>query len=171
MQTWLEDARVRERGWTLQNLNGRLEMIEGRLEPDQLLKLHFQNNIYVSSGHGEAWCLPAFDAKCAGNRLIHIPWGGSADFDSPSDVRVPYRLEPAHPSYNWGEDARWAEYNVDDLAEALVRAKPPTSYVRSADFEDRFSLASVGLLMRQLVMEVARSAPRARRYFEERLTP
>lgn len=167
LKRWLDDSEVRANGWTMQTLNGKLEMISGRLSPNNLLKLHFDNNIYVCSSHGEAWCLPAFDAKCAGNRLVHIPWGGTADFADPEDVSVPYRLEPAHPSYKWGEDARWADYNVDDLAIALRKVRPPTCYGRTVRFQERFSLEAVGERMRNLVISVASRVPQARKYLEQ----
>ena len=129
-----------------------------------VLKLHFEHNIYVAAGHGEAWCLPAFDAVCAGNGLVHVPWGGTDDFAPPGAPRVPYRLGPVHPSYGWEPDARWAEYEVGDLAQALRQARAPAAHARSEEFENRFSLEAVGARMRELVLQVARRTPQAHEY-------
>lgn len=165
---WLADGQVRRNGWTWETLVGRLEMIEGRVDPDKLLKLHFDNNIYVCSSHGEAWCLPAYDAKCAGNRLVHVPYGGTEDFAEPGrgDLEVPFRLAPVHASYGWPEDCQWADYDVDALAVALQHAHAPEEYVRSARFSETFSLQAVGKQMRALLLDTLDSVPKARAYLE-----
>lgn len=164
LKLWLDDATVKQNGWTMAALAGKLEMVEGRTGRDQIVRLHFENNIYVSPSHGEAWCLPAFDAKCAGNRLVHVPYGGTDDFDDPTDVRVPFRMAPAHPSYRWGDGAQWADCEVDELAACLRRVEPPAAYGHSQSFVEGFSAAAVGRKMRALVLEVAQAVPEARKF-------
>jgi len=170
LQHWLADDRVVLNGWDMTNLVGKLQMIEGRLKPSEITKLHFDNNIYVSSSHGEAWCLPAFDAKVAGNRLVHVPYGGTADFDDPQDERVTYGLAPAHPSYNWEPDAKWADYRMEELMLALQRARPPERYERSERFESAFSLEACGVQMVSLIMHHLQGRfAKAHRHYERLL--
>jgi glycosyltransferase involved in cell wall biosynthesis len=168
LKVWLCDPKVQDNGWTMDNLQGHLSVIEGRLSAKAVLKLHFDNNIYVSPSHGEAWCLPAFDAKVAGNALVHVPYGGTADFACAGDEEVPFRMAPAHPSYKWGEGAQWADYDVEDLGEALRRVCAPSSYWRQPGFEQEFSLEAVGRRMKCLLMDVAGRVPAAAAYYLER---
>ena len=113
--------------------------------------LHLENNIYVSASHGEAWGLPAYDAKLAGNRLVYVAWGGVCDFAADEDIAVPCELEPVHGSYRWEHGARWAGYQLSDLVEGLQRARLPESFARPAGFEEKFSMRAVGEKMRILV--------------------
>jgi len=155
-------------GWTMQNLVPHLHMWEGREPQHKILKLHFDNNIYVSPGHGEAWCLPAFDAKCAGNRVIHVPYGGTEDFCGGDDLGVRYELGEIHSSYNWEPGAQWANYHVFDLATAMMNADPPTEFCRTDEFEQRFNMKSVGEQMLELALDVARVIPKAHEYLKEK---
>jgi glycosyltransferase involved in cell wall biosynthesis len=149
------------------SLERRIRIVEHVLPPGGIVKLHFDHNIYVSSSHGEAWCLPAFDAKLSGNRMIHVPYGGTADFDSEDDVRIAYQPGPVDPSYHWTEGAAWAEYSLADLAAALAAVRAPTGFVRPDSFAARFSLAAVGAQMAERVIHVARHSldPQAGAYY------
>ncbi len=138
-------------GWTLKSASKHIALISGRLRRSKIVQIHHENNIYVSASSGEAWGLPAFDAKLAGNTLVYVPYGGVADFAEASDIAIPYELGPAHPSYRWERDAKWASYRLEDLAEALKRAEPPPVFRRPPDFERRFSMTAVGQQMRNLV--------------------
>lgn len=143
-------ARESQNGWTLASARKHIALIEGRLRRSKIVQIHHENNIYVSPSSGEAWGLPAFDAKLAGNTLVYVPYGGVADFAESSDIAIPYELTPAHPSYRWEQSAKWAACRLEDLAEALTRAAPPLVFRRPPDFE-RFSMAAVGQRMRDLV--------------------
>lgn len=138
----------------------------------KILQLHFDHNLYVLPSHGEAWALPAFAAKLAGNRLVHVPYGGSADYCETEDVAVPYRMEGVHPSYGWEPDAEWAGYSIEALAGALRKAEPPSAYVRPAHYERAFGMETVGRQMAGLVLEqVSRTDEKAAAYLKERLCP
>lgn len=138
----------RHRGWTADNIGSHVKLVGERLKHSQIVGLHMQNHIYVSASHGEAWGLPAFDAKRAGNRLVYIPWGGTVDFAEPDDVQVPFMMSDAHQSYRWEHGAQWASSSIEALAEALAQATPPASFAAPSDFESRFSMAAVGARMR-----------------------
>lgn len=168
----LRSNQVRARGWTQEAVDRKVKILNRQLHPSQIVQLHYENNIYVASSHGEAWCIPAYDAVVAGNRLVHVPFGGTADF-APfaciEDVRVPYVMGPVPESYGWEAGAQWAEYTVDDLVAALGRAKAPPEHSRSTEFDQRFSLKAVGELMRQRIEGLVLNDPEARAQFEQRV--
>lgn len=150
------------------DVSTRVNIITETLSDDKILKLHYDNTIYVCSSRGEAFALPAFDAKVAGNALVHVPYGGTADFENPeTDERVPFGMEPVHESYGWEPEAKWASYHLQDLGAALRRmaAKGPLAPRRPAGFEKRFSMEAVGQKMRQLALGlVAETHPKAWEY-------
>lgn len=166
---WLEEAAVRSNGWSWETLPGKLELIEGRIPQDQILKLHFMNNIYVAASHGEAFCLPAFDAKCAGNALVHVAYGGTDAFhDEHRDVKVPYYMGPVDKSYKWEDDAQWASFDLEALTQALREAKAPEAYTLTTQFRQRFHESSVGALMAERIMSVA--SPEVAEYFRTQMS-
>lgn len=140
-----------ENGWTADNVGAHVSLIDGRLNDSQITKLHFDNNIYVSASHGEAWGLPAFDAKRAGNAMVYVPWGGVADFAQDSDIALPFEMAPVPASYGWEHGAQWSSCSVATLTEGLRRASPPDSFATPANYRDRFSMQAVGRQMRLLV--------------------
>ncbi len=147
---------LRLRGWTLPEISARVKLIEGRFPRQAIHQLHYRSNIYVASSHGEAWCLPAFEACLAGNQVVYVPSGGVEDFVGNGHVAVrPSGLEPVPASYNWESDAEWMGYTVPDLAEALQKASAPTTHnpEKGIDLE-RYSLRAVGDLMAERVLQV-----------------
>jgi glycosyltransferase involved in cell wall biosynthesis len=143
-----------ENGWNLARANERVKLISGRVKRSQIVKLHFENNIYVSSSHGEAWGLGSFDAKLAGNRLVYVSWGGVNDFATDDDIAVPCAMEPVHPSYKWEHGAQWAGYGLANLVEGLRRAQVPEKFELPAGFIEKFSMDSIGGRMKLLVDSV-----------------
>ena len=144
---WLQDSAVKRNGWDSASLDKRVTLIRKRISEDQIVKLHFENNIYVSASRGEAWNLGAWDAKIAGNVMVHVPYGGTADFEDMSrDLIVPYHMAPVHSSYRWEPGAQWADFDQQDLVEALRDAQP-APFVRTDKF-NRFTIESVGKEMR-----------------------
>jgi glycosyltransferase involved in cell wall biosynthesis len=144
---WLEDPEVRSNGWRGDRLPGRIHLPGGHWPEKGIQRLHFESNIYVSASSGEAWNLGAFDAKVAGNRLVHVPFGGTADFAGAGDVAVPYELAPVPPEYQWEAGAKWARVDVDDLRDALRVAEVPPAFVRGP-WLDASEFSRVGALMR-----------------------
>lgn len=138
-------------GWTREDIARHVEIIDRRLTPLEMATLHFEHNIYVSASHGEAWGLPAFDAKRAGNAMVYVPWGGIADFAQDSDIAVPFHMDAVPKSYAWEHGSKWASYRVEDLAEGLRRAALPDSFAAPPSYQERFSLGAVGRQMRLLV--------------------
>jgi len=112
---------------------------------------------FLVRGYATHNCLPAFDAKIAGNRLIHVPWGGTADFDDEDDYRLPFQMEPVPVSYRWDTDAEWASLEFDELVWALSRAAAPWPFARNARVE-ACSVERVGALMKERVEAVIQRA-------------
>ncbi len=139
------------RRWSDAQINERIKLIGGRVKESQITRLHFENNIYVSASHGEAFNWAAFDAKRAGNALVYVPWGGVVDFAEASDIAVPHVMKPAHASYRWEHGAQWADYSTEALAEGLQRARIPEAFQAPTSFGERFSIQAVGQKMRLLV--------------------
>lgn len=174
LQRALGMPEARANGWTFNNIATRVSLVEGRLPRSEILKLHYMNNLYVSAAHGEAWCLPAFEAALAGNRLVYVPSGGVEDFATYEDEAVELwqsrhededaRLESVPASYGWEADAKWFAVPVDHLANALREVKAPPSYNRTS--LTRYSMEKVGALMRERLQKIASTRPTAHAFYE-----
>lgn len=147
---------VQANGWTAETITGRLVLLGKKLPRSRIVELHYRNNIYVNSSHGEGWCLPAFEAKLAGNALVHVAYGGTPDFAHIRDRRVPFRMGPVHSSYGWEPEAQWAVYDIEQLSEALKLAEVPERFLQPAGFADRFTNTAIGWKMREHIVDLAR---------------
>lgn len=45
-------------------------IVANELSQDDILALHHTGDCYVNTSHGEAWCIPAFDAMAMGNKVV-----------------------------------------------------------------------------------------------------
>jgi glycosyltransferase involved in cell wall biosynthesis len=159
--------RSAHRGWTPENFPLSVKLIGRRLPRAEILRLHYQNNCYVAPSAGEAWCLPAFEAALAGNRLVSTPTGVS-DFADVDDVIIDTTATPVPKSYHWEADAKWDRASVLQIEEALRSATPPLDY-QSRSPLDRFSIEAVGAEMRERVVALAdRVLPQASEYWRSR---
>jgi len=166
VQITLGQDYAKNNGWTAETFAQHVKIFNARKPRSEIIALHFYNNIYVSASHGEAWGLPPFEAKLAGNAMVHVPYGGTCEFADPKlDVTVPIHMAPVDASYGWETTAQWADYEIADLALALQRVKPPTEYAVHPGLE-RFSLKHVGLEMREAVLALCdRIHPKAARFY------
>lgn len=140
--------------WSFAAIEEHLTTIEGHITADKIVKLHFENNIYLAPSCGEAWCLPAFDAKLAGNTVIHTPYGGTEDFCSPYDDHwLEYNMEDVPASYGWPVGSQWARPSQGHLKKVMFNSKAPQQYFRSANFDAKFNLETVGKKMRERLAE------------------
>jgi len=159
VQFWLDDPEVKARGWTEKTLNRVVRIITDRISDADIHKLHEKNNIYVSCGHGEAWDIPAFEAKLAGNRLVYMGYGGPEDYAETEDVWLRgdvwlrEGMGPVHSQYDWETDAQWGAVSTEDFAEALLRAKPPEIRVCPPQYARQYSYSAVGCLMEAALLE------------------
>jgi glycosyltransferase involved in cell wall biosynthesis len=151
VEHWLSDFLVRDNGWTRDNYGKRLRVVTKKLPDEKILAIHRDNNIYVTCSHGEAWDLPAFDARVAGNRLVYTGWGGAEDYAAAEDIRILVEhgkvCEPVHPGYGWESGAEWARCPVADIMHALVEAEPPARRMLPPDLYRDFGSHAVGRRM------------------------
>lgn len=148
LATWASDPQVKARGWTMREIGAHVCLLTEQLDDSAIAALHAENNIYVSASYGEALDIPALDAKHAGNRLVHVGFGGSEDYAEPTDVRVEWRLGHVDPGYHWEPGAQWARYEPAALTEALVRAEPRKDRL-GVETLDTYRAEAVGALMRK----------------------
>lgn len=152
---WLSTPAVIQNGWTRDNYAKRLRIVTKKLPDEKILKIHRDNNVYVSCSHGEAWDLPAFDARVAGNRLVYTGWGGAEDYAGSHDEKILVALDhlvPVHPGYGWESDALWAPSSVPALCAALRRVEPPERRMLPPWLYKRFGSPKVGW---QMVMSLS----------------
>ncbi len=159
-----------ENGWTAEKLEPRLRLLSGRAPREAILQIHYENNIYVSSSHGEAWNLPGFDAKLAGNALCYADYGGISEFADPKDdIRIPVTLAPVHPSYGWS-DCQWGDYTTELLGYAMLRQPVPSQFRAPAHLLERFSMKQVGQLMAEQLLPLTEEVqPKAYAYYRSRM--
>jgi glycosyltransferase involved in cell wall biosynthesis len=157
LQKWVTDPAVIANGWTRQSLARLVRIETDRISDREIAELHARNNIYVSASHGEAWDLAAFDARCIGNSLVWVDFGGPTEYtpdEPPRFVRIEPELEPVHPGYRWEPGAQWAGYTQQQLMQALRRCEPPTERWHPSDFPGRFGRYPVGQRMADEVLAV-----------------
>jgi glycosyltransferase involved in cell wall biosynthesis len=157
IETWANDPAVVAKGWTRAHIERLVRVVSERLTDEQIVELHRRNNVYVSAGHGEAWDIPAFDARCAGNSLVYVGYGGPEDYTVADDehfVQVQHQMGPVDPGYNWEPSAQWATYEVEDLATAMSMVQPPERRYHPAEFAKRYARHAVGALMRRLLLNL-----------------
>jgi glycosyltransferase involved in cell wall biosynthesis len=154
---WLADPDVQAKGWTAETCAQRVRLVTKMLSEEKLVSLHRDNNIYVTCSHGEAWDMPAFDARLAGNGLVLTGFGGAEDYAGPADVRLwgarAVPLEPAHPSYGWEPEALWASAPMLVIRAALRRARPPAMRVQPPELYAQYGLGPVGAMMAKRIEE------------------
>lgn len=159
--------KMSDRGWTRESIAAHVHLVEGRFPRPAILKIHYKNNIYVCSSHGEAWCLPAFEAAMAGNRVVYVPAGGVQDFlDDSHHVRVEAAAPALVPaSYHWEEGATWTGVSRQALGQAMQQCSAPTDHEEGSDLS-RFSPNYVGELMSDRIFAILKERPEVRAYYE-----
>lgn len=157
LEFWLEQDAVKANGWTAEHIDRLVRVVDKRLTNEDMEKIHKTNNIYVSAGLGEAWDLPAFDAKMAGNRLVYVGYGGPSGYAESSDVVVEWdSMTDVHPFYGWEPGAKWADVSAAQLADAMKKAVPPLARLVPQSYCRQYGLLSVGLIMEGYIQELAK---------------
>jgi glycosyltransferase involved in cell wall biosynthesis len=153
---WLENEVIQKRGWTIDSFNRHVRIMQKKLPESDIVEIHRKNNIYVSSGRGEGWDIPAFEAKLAGNKMIYTDWGGPRDFACDGDVALPFSWAPCDPEYNWDPASQWAEIQTEALIEALRTTQPPKARWQDRSLHAKFNLQAVGDRMRFALHKILR---------------
>jgi len=154
---WVEDGRVKQRGWTKRAIHEHVRVLwKVQMEREDLARLYRECDVYVSTGRAEGFDLPAFDAKLSGMRMVYANSGGPEMFHQEgSDVVIETTLcAPFHPMYDACPQATWANFTAGDVAEALVEAYTRRDRVVPAFDRSRYTMKAVGAVMRQSCNEL-----------------
>ena len=173
LKQWLKDSRVKEQGWTTENISPRVEILWPRKEEGfagttcqrqtvltrkQMAVLYAQCDCYVSAGRCEGFDLPAFDAKVMGLQLIAPLFGGPKDFLTMSDTilgqfkDISYKPEPW---YMAPEECRWASHNELDVALAMREAYETRKQIHLPFPAESYSIDVIGKRMRESLNKLA----------------
>jgi hypothetical protein len=155
-QKWATDPRVHANGWTPALMAKRVKIMDEKLTDAEMMDIHRKNNVYVSPSHGEAVDLPAWDAMCAGNGLVHVGYGGSEDYaiEGPSVVKVPYTMGAVHAGYRWETGAQWANCTIEGFIAAMRKVEVPSRREHPLRFPWQYSRSVVGARMLRNIMEM-----------------
>ena len=170
----MKRAIARSPKWSADKAAERVILLSGRGARTGIIELHYRNNIYVCSSHGEAWALPAMEALLAGNALVAVPYGGVVDYMPPDgsplvSVVEPSGLESVPESYRWPSGTKWCGFTVDALSRALTHARVP-AVCQMPEYLKKFELKQVGAQMYARMMQIAdKCKPEAAEYYRSKV--
>lgn len=148
MSHLLAQPEIAERGWTKDNVGDSVKIVTGFV--DDLTSWHQAGDVFVTSAHGEAFDMPAFDAVQAGSRLVHVGFGGSEDYAPTNAIWIPWEREACDPAYRWGPAAQWAGVRWRDVGAAMLAAVTERQRGEAIDLEP-YRERTVGRQMRWLL--------------------
>jgi glycosyltransferase involved in cell wall biosynthesis len=137
-------------------------LVTDRLTEQGLMRLHSACDCFVMPSHGEAWCIPAFDAMAMGKTPIVTDWSGFKDYVTPeTGWLVKHRMEPAFAAIETFDDLytgkeAWASVDLYDLRRCMREAFEDGQLKAEKAFKGiekayDFSYAAVGRTMRELL--------------------
>lgn len=110
-------------GWTKESVLRAVHVWDTPFSEEQIRALHGRGHVYVSLAHSEGFCMPAYQAKALGRRMIYVPSGGVEDFATQFDFEVPVvDMVRTHPFYGWGKKAKWWDYDMAAAVTAFRKA-------------------------------------------------
>ena len=123
VERWLDDERVKQQGWTIEEVNKHIHIIRKRQTDKQILQLHRSCDIYLSLSRGEGWDMPAFDSQLAGKLLVYTASGGPQDFAGADALKVAIEAPVVcHPFYRWQDGATYADYSTEHAEQCMRKA-------------------------------------------------
>ena len=154
IEKWLSDPDVQAQGWTAEAVNEHIKIISARLarsDPQggvSMVSLYGMCDAYVSSGHGEGFDLPAYDAKLSGMPMVFCPHTGPEDFSTEGDVEIHTEPAPCDPYYGWEPECCWQGYDSQDIGSAMRVAYTKRDLPRAPLDRSGFTMAAVGQAMK-----------------------
>jgi len=143
-------------GWTVHNWSEHIILIREKLTNAEMIQLHADNDVYVSSAHGEGLELGAWAAKQAGRMLVVTESGGPEDIVSDSDILIRSNgIIPADECYDnlWGKGGTYYDYRFDELVIALERARISGVGSRGWSGDENHRSARVGKQLKEWLEE------------------
>jgi glycosyltransferase involved in cell wall biosynthesis len=152
IEHWLAHPDVIANGWTTSTLKKKVRIVSEMVSREDIIEIHRKNNIYVSAAHAEAWDIPAFEARLAGNRMVYTDWGGPRDYANAKDIPIKWDYAPVDLDYGW-HGYMWPTFQTEDLIAALKLAAPPERRVFDSQLT-YFGQHQVGEVMVRHLSEV-----------------
>jgi glycosyltransferase involved in cell wall biosynthesis len=135
-------------------------IISGRLSDEDICRLHYSCDCFVSVSYGEAWSIPAFDALGFGKTPIVTNWGGFLEYltDKTSWLVDCYMesvfgvTDSFDNLYTGSEE--WASVSVPHLRKCMREAYENKELrehklEHNLDNIDRYSYKNVGLMLKR----------------------
>ena len=136
-------------------------MITDYLSSEDINRLHATGDCFVIPSHGEAWCIPAFDAMGFGKTPICTNIGGMKDFIGNGGFLVEGNMEPVFGMtrtfkrlFTCNED--WCSVSVRGLMEAMRHVYENQEKLKNMKSEGlsqayKYSYSKIGNLIKDLL--------------------
>jgi glycosyltransferase involved in cell wall biosynthesis len=143
--------------WSAEQIARHVKVIwNEHLSRQDMSELYASCHAYVQSGRSEGFDLCALDAKVAGLRLVGVFWGGPSQFQTESDITVPWiDRRPPPAGYNAPEGVSWPAPSIDMYANAL-RMSFSVKLAKVPEFDVRpYMIDAVGAQLRETCRQLA----------------
>jgi glycosyltransferase involved in cell wall biosynthesis len=126
------------------------------LDESEIQSIHQSSDCFVNLSHGEAWCVPMFEAACHGNTIIYSDIKGKLkhyDYTNGVQFNPVYghfdRVFGMKNTFNsiYKADEKWIDVKVDDAANCMRKIYDNGSSLSKTvnlDLMSNFSYNSVG---------------------------
>ena len=131
VKTLIESVKADVRKYRDNSLYPKVIFTTGYVSNDEIYGLHASCDVFVTTSHGEAWCLPAMDALGFGNHVIAPNFGPFVDYLADNKLRgtlIQGKLAPvlgqdfrAKGLYN--HDEKWYNVDINNSVEVLRQTK------------------------------------------------
>lgn len=127
---------------------------------EEVNQIHASSDCFVSASHGEAWCLPAFNALAFGNTVIAPGYGGFTEYLSEKNSYVVTgREDYVHDCDGYAATAKYFYPSIESLRENmrkayLLKALNLKKRQQAAIDLKKFSIEAVGQQYRKVLEKV-----------------
>ncbi len=110
------------------NTHKQIKVLSSRIDDIGILRLHNTCDCFVSPSHGEAWCIPSFEAMAFGKTPIVTNWGGFRQYmTGETGWLIDYRMDQVHGVDNTFDDLftgreEWASVSIQHLRSCMREA-------------------------------------------------